>query len=184
MESKEDLRVIKTRKAIKQTFLEMRAEMPLEKIHIRELCKRALINKSTFYNHYEDVYALSEELENDAIAQFLERFPARDCLFSDPVRFVSEMPEAFDANMELLHPLFNDRLDVAFNKLEQQLKRQYTTSGMTTQETVRLTFLLNGTLHTLKELNFGQGCDRQTFESAIAALIRQAAGGQPAFVLC
>ena len=173
MEAKEDLRVVKTRKVIKQTFLEMRAEMPLEKIHIRELCKRALINKSTFYNHYEDVYALSEEMENDAIAQFLERFPARDCLFSDPVRFVSEMPEAFDANMELLHPLFNGRLDEAFNKLEQQLKRQYTTPGMTTQETVQLTFLLNGTLHTLKELNFGQDCDHRAFEAAVASLIQR-----------
>lgn len=173
MEAKEDLRIVKTRKAIKQTFLEMRAEMPLEKIHIRELCKRALINKSTFYNHYEDVYALSEEMENDAIAQFLERFPARDCLFSDPVRFVSEMPEAFDANMELLHPLFNGRLDEAFNKLEQQLKRRYSIPGTTTQENIQIAFLLNGTLHTLKELDFGHGCDHRIFETTIAELVQQ-----------
>ena len=33
------------------------------------------------------------------------------------------MPAAFDANMKLLNPLFRDRFDVAFLKLEEQLKK-------------------------------------------------------------
>ena len=93
-------------------------------------------------------------MENDAIATIFRALFRQRLPFSAPQRFISEIPEAFDANMELLHTLFNDRLDRAFDKLEQQLKCQYTTPGMTTQETVRLPFLLSGILHTLKELNF------------------------------
>ena len=55
-----DLRIEKTEKAIRNAFMELRARMPLEKIRVRELCAAACINKSTFYAHYTDIYALSE----------------------------------------------------------------------------------------------------------------------------
>lgn len=168
---REDLRIIKTRKALKETFLDMRREMPLEKIRVRELCKRALVNKSTFYNHYEDIYQLSEEMENDAIREFLDRFEAKDCFLSDPQRFLSEMPAAFDANMKLLDPLFRDRFDAAFLKLEQQLKKIYITSETSAEEEIRVTFLLNGALHTLRELKYDKKYENALLAGTIAAFI-------------
>lgn len=168
---REDLRIVKTRKALKGTFLDMRKEMPLEKIRVRELCKRALVNKSTFYNHYEDIYQLSEEMENEAIRTFLNHFEAKGCLLSDPQRFLSEMPAAFDANMKLLDPLFRDRFDVAFLKLEQQLKKIYITSETSAEEEIRVTFLLNGALHTLRELKYGQKYEDAMLANIIAGFI-------------
>ena len=58
-----DLRVEKTEKAIKNAFIELRSQKPLEKITVKELCAEARINKSTFYSHYQDIYALSEAME-------------------------------------------------------------------------------------------------------------------------
>jgi len=168
---REDLRIVKTRKVLKETFLDMRKEMPPEKIRVRELCKRALVNKSTFYNHYEDIYQLSEEMENDAIREFLDRFEARDCFLSDPQRFLSEMPAAFDANMNLLNPLFRDRFDVAFLKLEEQLKKRYITPETSAEEEIRVTFLLNGALHTLRELKYGKKYDNALLADTVAAFI-------------
>ena len=55
-----DLRIEKTERAIKNAFIELRAKKTLEKITVKELCAEACINKSTFYSHYEDIYALSE----------------------------------------------------------------------------------------------------------------------------
>ena len=52
-----DLRVEKTEKAIKNAFIELRSQKPLEKITVKELCAEARINKSTFYSHYQDIYA-------------------------------------------------------------------------------------------------------------------------------
>lgn len=43
-----DLRVAKTKNAIINSFLSIRAKKPLEKITVRELCQMAMINKSTF----------------------------------------------------------------------------------------------------------------------------------------
>ena len=60
-----DIRTEKTENAIKSAFLELRAKRPLEKITVKELCALARINKSTFYTHYQDIYALSEKLEKE-----------------------------------------------------------------------------------------------------------------------
>jgi len=53
-----DLRVEKTKGSIVNAFLSLRARKPLEKITVKELCQLARINKSTFYTHYSDIFAL------------------------------------------------------------------------------------------------------------------------------
>ena len=45
--------------------MELRAQKPLEKIKVKELCDLACINKSTFYAHYQDIYALANAMEED-----------------------------------------------------------------------------------------------------------------------
>ena len=63
-----DLRIEKTKKSIRNAFIELRTKKPLEKITVKELCALACINKSTFYSHYEDIYALSEAMEQETVA--------------------------------------------------------------------------------------------------------------------
>lgn len=57
-----DLRVRKTREAIKNTFKEMICEMPAEKITIKELTDRAMIHRKTFYLHYTSIEALYQDM--------------------------------------------------------------------------------------------------------------------------
>ena len=45
--------------------MELRAQKPLEKIKVKELCDLACINKSTFYAHYQDIYALANAMEDE-----------------------------------------------------------------------------------------------------------------------
>ena len=47
-----------TQPAIRQCFLEMLKKRPIEKISVGELCEKVDINRSTFYRHYPDLYAL------------------------------------------------------------------------------------------------------------------------------
>ena len=68
MEQKSDLRVTKTRRLIKATFLELVQAKPVQKITVTELAKRAEISKGTFYLHYDSPSALLADIEN----QFLE----------------------------------------------------------------------------------------------------------------
>ena len=75
-----DIRIEKTERAIKAAFMELRAQKPLEKIKIKDLCTLAEINKSTFYAHYQDIYALADQLENELIDAILASLPEFDSI--------------------------------------------------------------------------------------------------------
>ena len=71
--NKEDLRVIRTKEAIRKTFEEMICEMDYEQISIKELTERARINRKTFYLHYSSLDDLLRELQNEMAKNFIKR---------------------------------------------------------------------------------------------------------------
>jgi len=72
-EMKTDLRVVKTRAAIKSTIKQMICEKPLSEITVKELTERAMIHRKTFYLHYESIEDLFEDLANDIVKSYNER---------------------------------------------------------------------------------------------------------------
>lgn len=62
MEKKTDARVIKTRRLIEATFLELLQDIPFEKLTTTRLIEECLISKGTFYAHFLDKYDLAEQL--------------------------------------------------------------------------------------------------------------------------
>lgn len=63
----------KTKKLIKNMFAKMLSEKKdLGKISVSELCKRADISRGTFYLHYDDIYGVAEEYENELIDTFFD----------------------------------------------------------------------------------------------------------------
>ena len=65
-----DLRVIKTKSAIRSALFELMSEKALAKITISEICVRAKINRKTFYSHYRSADDVIEELENEVLNEF------------------------------------------------------------------------------------------------------------------
>ncbi|MGD9475750.1 MAG: TetR/AcrR family transcriptional regulator [Eubacteriaceae bacterium] len=61
-----DLRVQKTREAIKKAFKEMVCQMDAQKITVKELTERARIHRKTFYLHYTSIEALFEDMLQEA----------------------------------------------------------------------------------------------------------------------
>ena len=60
----------RTKKMIRAAFVELLGEKKnMETITVGELAERADIAKSTFYNHYDDVYAVAEEFESELLAK-------------------------------------------------------------------------------------------------------------------
>ncbi len=57
--------------AIKKEVLKMMREMPLEQIKVRKLCERLDIARSTFYVHYDSIYDVVEEIENEMMSERL-----------------------------------------------------------------------------------------------------------------
>lgn len=63
----------KTRRLIKKIFAEMLCEKKeLGKISVSELCKRADISRGSFYSHYDDIYGVAEDYENEMIDTFFD----------------------------------------------------------------------------------------------------------------
>lgn len=58
MKKKTDLRVIKTKNAIYDALVVLLKDNLFEEIKVSDICKEALINRSTFYAHFEDKYDL------------------------------------------------------------------------------------------------------------------------------
>ena len=88
MEQKSDLRVTKTRRLIKATFLELVQAKPVQKITVTELAKRAEISKGTFYLHYLDIYDLYNQMVEETVAKIAGNFDPYPDLFSAPESFV------------------------------------------------------------------------------------------------
>lgn len=57
-EKKTDLRVIKTKKILSSSLMDLLEEKSIDSITVQEICRRAMINRMTFYKHYSDKYAL------------------------------------------------------------------------------------------------------------------------------
>lgn len=68
--AKSDRRVRYTKQVIKQSLLDMLQEMPVEQITVKALCEKAEINRATFYNHYETLTLLLEEIEYESYREF------------------------------------------------------------------------------------------------------------------
>ena len=49
-----DRRTKRTEKLIQEAFFELLKTTPADKITVRQICEQADINRSTFYDHYED----------------------------------------------------------------------------------------------------------------------------------
>ena len=77
----------KTIKNIKKVFAEMLSEKKeLGKISVSELCQRAEISRGAFYAHYDDIYGVAEDYENELIDVFFDN--ARLLTQKGPEQFV------------------------------------------------------------------------------------------------
>ena len=70
----EDKRITKTKRNIKATLTAILQEMPFEKISVAEICRRGDISRITFYAHYEDKYALAEEIFSDHVQEAQDKY--------------------------------------------------------------------------------------------------------------
>lgn len=73
MSEKEDLRVKKTKEAIRSSFESLLSEKDYDKITVKELCALARISKKTFYFHYQDLDELLKEWQSEISNDYRKR---------------------------------------------------------------------------------------------------------------
>ena len=94
-----DLRIEKTRKALKRAFLELLEKESFEDITVAELCDLAEVRRATFYTHFPDKYAFLSFYIQEMRNEFVSHFESRTADSSE-----EEKPYAYYSN------LFNEML--------------------------------------------------------------------------
>lgn len=61
-QEKTDPRVMRTRKLIMDSFIELSSKKEFKDITIKDITSEAMINRATFYYHFEDIYDLLEKV--------------------------------------------------------------------------------------------------------------------------
>ncbi len=86
-EKHKDLRVVRTKEAIRNAFKELVCQVPFEKITVKGISERARINRNTFYLHYETVEDVIQEIQKDYSDEYLKLVDGLD-LVTDQKRIV------------------------------------------------------------------------------------------------
>jgi AcrR family transcriptional regulator len=74
LKEKTDLRIVKTKKILFNSLLNLMKIKNFEKIKISDICEESLINRSTFYAHYDDKYELLIDLFEERKLSLLKVF--------------------------------------------------------------------------------------------------------------
>lgn len=115
MDNATDLRIIKTRRTIRNALVDLMSEKELSAVTISELSARAEINRKTFYRHYRTISDVVAELENEILSEFSEIIKnGNDSLlnigavFRDISALVKRRRDFFVRLMTYNHDLFNN----------------------------------------------------------------------------
>ncbi len=112
---------LRSKKMIKEAFLQLVCNKDISNIRIKEVIELADISKGTFYAHYQDIYAVLEDIENENIQRFIEYLSENPCesLIEDFSPFINKVFTYIEDNKEFYNKLFNSHVAFTFlNKLQ------------------------------------------------------------------
>ena len=127
MQEKTDLRVIKTKKILFDSLLKLMKNKNFEKIKISDICEESLINRSTFYAHYEDKYELLIDLfEEQKIALLKKLENNENIIFSKEyiMELLNILIDHIDENREMYSAILtNNRNGILIDFLIDAIER-------------------------------------------------------------
>lgn len=74
MNVKNNKRRRKSRESIENVFIELLEEKDIRHISVSEICKKAAINRSTFYSNYIDIFDLADQIFQELNKQLGSKF--------------------------------------------------------------------------------------------------------------
>ena len=162
-----DLRTERTKNSIRNAFLELRKQKPLEKISVKELSELAYINKATFYTHYRDIFDLADQLENEFFESIFSEVPYLDYLVENPALAVAELTKALAAKSSIADILFSgSRQGYYSQKLHTALRKiideKHPEKVNDLQWNVVITILIQGCYHAFQMYSTKNNIDELT----------------------
>lgn len=114
----EDHRSRVTKLLIREAFLDMLQKEPIQSISVKALCEAAGIHRGTFYTHYQDVYDLLAQIEEEMLGELtLALEPMANSPRDDPRYLVDVCTGIFQCmkeNADICVVMLGDFSDTAF----------------------------------------------------------------------
>lgn len=147
-EVKSDRRTRKTRKAIKSAIMNLIVKKEISKITIKEISELADINRKTFYTHYQDIYAVIDELESDLIEKVFKVLDDNDIakMVYNPYQLYRQLTELITEDIDFYALLVNATVfDSMLNKIKKNLGVRLVSVFMdkTTVNAVMLNYIID-----------------------------------------
>ena len=124
---KQDRRVIRSKMRMREALIALVQEKPFPEITARDITDRADLNRATFYLHYNNVFDLLEELEEETVSDFahmLEETPFRENSTWEPL-LTGRICDYIAENQDLCRCLFlNPNSDRFAEKLTEIMKQK------------------------------------------------------------
>ena len=173
LQKKEDLRVLRTRQKIYRCFLDLRRKKPIEEIRITDLCEKAGINRATFYHHYQDIYALSDEMENTVIERYQQKLTKDDIdmFFSEPKIFLHTLENVINSERADIEILASGRKEVMYSKMEEKLVDLLMAGVEDEKKRITLTYAIGGAVHVIYYYSSGRSYDAEVLREMICSMV-------------
>lgn len=127
MEKKEDLRIIKTKKNLYEGLLILLKDQPFENVKVSDICQISLVNRSTFYDHFQDKYELLNSLIKDLEREFTSKLNVNKTYSSQKeyyLNLVKILFEHLNENIDIYtNILKNNNNSIAFDIFKDSIER-------------------------------------------------------------
>lgn len=143
MPNKNDLRFIKTEKLIHDTYLALKQKTRAA-VKVNKLCETALINKTTFYAHYDTMETLHKRVCINAIEKMLDETPNIDLAFYDTRLFVNSFVQTLQTHQLFLNNLFDGNQTQQINIIENSLMKRLLQKGKLKGREMEIIFAIGG----------------------------------------
>lgn len=158
MKKKTDLRIIKTHKALYKALIELLEEMEYEKIKISDLCSKAMVNRTTFYAHFNDKYDLFDSFLKDlkqGLINELDENKKTDNIKDYYLELIKVFINHIDINKETYKSIIvNNRnsiiLDMLYDTIKMDFKKKndkFSSTKTDIPEDIMLEFYLGGIIN-------------------------------------
>mgnify|MGYP001282443455 CR=1 FL=1 len=126
-ETKTDPRIKRTRKYIMDAFIELSSKKEFKDITVKDITEEAMINRATFYYHFQDIYdllekALLEVLSINLESSSLQNNELNEDTIKEIFRAITDFQQSLSYRCyrgyeETIARIIRDQLEVIFYKM-------------------------------------------------------------------
>ncbi|MBE6124082.1 MAG: TetR/AcrR family transcriptional regulator [Erysipelotrichaceae bacterium] len=126
METKEDLRVMRTRKLLSMALFQLLQEQPFDKINVNDICEKSMVHRATFYNHFKDKNDLLNYIMDGIQEYIFEKSIEKETYQTTKEMYLSIVSNLIDfmtSQRKNLAMIFRNSLDKMLMLVSETIKR-------------------------------------------------------------